>query len=839
MTAQYNSINIDYETAAVMVAEYNAAAAAEMYYDEQVKDILEKYGLAEVAAAGIYTSKHLDRKALTSLGDWSSPTENFYYRRIYSLVSTKIIPGLWDLSTLLLHYPHKALYWGSYLAKTCTEVKCLCQQFESIVTNSTLSFSDINFLELNPQIAAIIQLSKIGDVDWKSVLNGMTYVAQSFNKENLSNDLDSFYAMGTQLATSGFENLASDLMGNSDFNGNFLQKAASVCEIAQNAYDIYSEAEGDLANLLKNYWGENPTAADIFDFSNYDMASWITDYLATDSTSCYTQRYYIACVDKGTQLVCNYVPPTGRDEVTSGDHWTRFDTRDPSFSPNANQLESVLSNSETYAGWSRSLVASLNAQGTGNKYQMSQYLMNYTITSGGRQTKKAYAYVINVVKSWNFEEIAYEETFDSYSMDLPTFLNKMNGLLEEYNENEEGKHYQLLKDEKHYYEAVTEAKVKGCESALITLTCTDDVNLAAGSTQYKCSSCGKSLNSHSKECAMRTTLSSGDESLDLSELYSKQAQLESDIATAQSQLEDQLKEKSFLEEQIANYSNKGDATYQQLVNDLQTINGNISTLKSRISSLQRDLERVNAAIEEGSNDTTETDDYYRIPAIMEDARTAFRLTWQGEGWWSGYTYYRTATAPSVNGTITFQATLSIARKPSYFLGIKIHRAILKISWSLSVTYTTTQVMDNLVFDSDTPDDEKNRRINDKLSELARDYPNCTPSVEYIRVEDDDVEEDTEDVQHLLWSSDRLAIARQVEARLMNIYADIVSMKKMMHYQLGILDVVGGALPYVNDEQGKKQTLAERCRRRWLKNAADRHHSLGYNGKYDIEEEDNE
>ena len=33
LKAQYNSINIDYQTAAVMLAEYNAAAAAEMYYD--------------------------------------------------------------------------------------------------------------------------------------------------------------------------------------------------------------------------------------------------------------------------------------------------------------------------------------------------------------------------------------------------------------------------------------------------------------------------------------------------------------------------------------------------------------------------------------------------------------------------------------------------------------------------------------------------------------------------------------------------------------------------------------------------------------------------------------
>ena len=74
---------------------------------------------------------------------------------------------------------------------------------------------------------------------------------------------------------------------------------------------------------------------------------------------------------------------------------------------------------------------------------------------------------------------------------------------------------------------------------------------------------------------------------------------------------------------------------------------------------------------------------------------------------------------------------------------------------------------------------------------------------------------------------------------MNIYADLVSLKKMMHYKLTILDVLGDIAPYVNDEQGRKQTLAEKCRKRWLRNAAESHHSLHYNGKYEEEEDGRE
>lgn len=837
--AQYNSINIDYQTAAVMVTEYNAAAAAEKYYDEQVRDILDKYSLAEIAAAGIYTSKHLDREALTSLGEWGSPSENHYYRRIYSLVSAKIIPELWDLSGLLLHYPHKAIYWGSYLAKTCTEVKSLCQQFESVVTNGTLSFRDINFLELNPQFAAIVQLSKIGDTDWKAMLNGMTYVPDRFSKEILVNDMDSLYTAAVSLANSGYSSFIRDLLGGSEFNGTFLEKAAAVCEVAGNAYDIYEAADGDLGNLLRNYWGDNPSAAAIFDFSSYDMTAWVSDYLAAATNTFYTQRYYIACVDKGSQVVCDYYPPTDDSDILSGSDWMRFETTEAGFSPTSSQLESVLRNSESHAGWSRTLVSTLNSQSDGYHYNMTKGLLTNSINKGGMLSRKAYAYWIKVTKGWGLEDVVYEETFDSHTMDLPTFLRKMNGYLEEYNENETGRVYQLLHDDKHYYELADSVKVRGCESAIISLTCTDDIVLAEGSTQYKCNSCGKSLDSHSKECAMKTTVSMAEDRLDITELYSERDELESQLLYKQGQLDEMIAERDYLAEQVRNYPDKSSNVYQKLVKELSNQNASVTAKKDEIQDLSKRLDECKQAIREAENEPMEEDDYYRIPAIMRDAATAFRLTWQSEGWWSGYTYCRYATCPTVKGTITFSATLSLARKPQYFLGIKIHRAITKISWSLKVNYTDTRVAETLTFDSDMPEEEKVAQINDKLSELARDYPSCATSVQYIKPDDEAAKDDTEDVQHLLWSSDRLAIARQVEARLMAIYANIVSMRKMMRYKLDIVDVLGGALPFVNDEQGRKLTLAERCRKRWLRNAADQHHSLGYNGKYETGDEDKE
>ena len=48
--AQYVRVNYDKKTIAAMVGAYGAETVAEVYYNEQVKNILDKYSAAEVAA---------------------------------------------------------------------------------------------------------------------------------------------------------------------------------------------------------------------------------------------------------------------------------------------------------------------------------------------------------------------------------------------------------------------------------------------------------------------------------------------------------------------------------------------------------------------------------------------------------------------------------------------------------------------------------------------------------------------------------------------------------------------------------------------------------------------
>ena len=831
--AQYYSVNIDTKTVAAMAAAFNTEAATEMYYAEQLAKIRKSYQAAEVAAAGIFAGKYLDRKALTDLGLWTSSTENYYYRRIYSMVSAKIMPKIWKVAGMMIKEPQNALYWGSYLYKVCEETKSLCYQFESIVTNSSLSFKDIAFLEINQELAAILKLSELGNTDWKAILDNFSEIGTHFSKESLQEDLDNLYAMGVSLASAGAGNLMDSILGDSNFNGTILDKACSVIEIAENVNDLYNGIRTNAGTTILNFIGGEEGLANLFNLSDYNVTSWITDYALEGMGMYYTQRWYIYRVERGSVNLCDYYPPTDDNSILYGDHWYRINTRDPNYYPSSSERETALQNSENHAGWSRSRVQQLNNSNDGFTYNINYYSSAYILSkSKSGQYAKAYAYEIHVTKSWYNTEIKYEDVFDSYSMNLQAFKAGLNAQLADYNDNEDGYVYYLGHDSKKTYQATDAKKLQNCEVATISVTCHDGAKLGEGSTQYKCSSCGSSVSQHTKECAMATSVT--ESSVNTSELDSKIQECQSQISMLQAQIDVLEDENAELIKKIANASVEDAAIYRQQYNANKN---RISSLTSERNNWQSQLSQYQQAKQEAQDgEAVATDDYYRIPAIMQDCKTAYNLTWNGSGSWSGNTFVRTATMPNINGTISFKATVSIARKPKYFLGIKIHRAIVQIAWELTTDYSDTQVIAVLNLDPEMSDQEKADLVNQKLSEVAREFPDCEPSVEYAKSEPI-AEDDTEDTYHLLWSSDRLEIARDIDSRLTKIYADLVSLEKMMHYKHSILDFIKTALPYINDEQGRRHTLVEECRRRWLRNAANQMHSDSYNGKYDDDDEE--
>lgn len=701
-------------------------------------------------------------------------------------------------------------------------------QFESVVTNGTLSFRDVVFLEIAPQFAPLFKLSEGGGIDWKTFFDDLGNIGHNFTKENLQADIDNLYNLGVGLATAGADNFVDAIVGKSSFHDLLNGKISDIARVAGNVYDLYGQLEHSVGNTLLSMVGGPEGVANLFQIDNYNLTSWISDYQKEAAGQYYTQRWYIYRRDVGTETLCDYKPPTDDNSIIYGGEWTHFNTTDAGFYPNSAQTEQILGNSEWYAGWSRTKVQQMNQANDGYTYSINYYRSSYHINRGSKLIQKAYAYSIKVARSWNHEEVVYMDVFDSYKMDLNTFKAQLNARLSEFNDNEEGYVYVIGSDAKHYYQATDEAKLQGCESVIVSVTCQDGVTLGSGSTQYKCRGCGGSLNAHSKECAMQTTVS-GDDGLDLSSLDELENEYNAEAAALQSQIDALEAENADLVKQIAS------ATVEEAVSLRQQYNRNkdeINRLESDLSAVRKKQDELAQAKEEAAADNAvPTDDYYRIPALMQECKNAYSLTWQGDGWWSGYSYLREATAPNINGTITFKATLSIARKPKYFLGIKIHRAILQISWELTAEYSDTEVVDIIELDPGMSEAEKKKLVNDRLSEIANQYPSCEITTEYVKSEP--VEEDTStDTYHLLWASDRLEVARQVETRLTQIYAGLVSLEKMMNYRLSIIDVLKDIAPFVNDERGRRLTLVEECRRRWLRGAANSLHSVDYNGKYE-------
>ena len=707
LRAQYYSINIDLKTAAAMQAAYSAGAAGEAFYNEQLKSILEHYRGAETAAAGIFSSEYLKRRALTDLGIWESASENWYYRRIYNLVAARIMPKVWTVAGMMIRSPHNALYWGSYLMKVCDETKALCMQFESVVTNSTLTFGDVVFLQIKEEIAQVFRLSTLGGVDFKAVLDGFADIGGDLSKEDLKEDLDQLYRKGTAILTAGAGNLAESILQTSNFNDLFEGRIGAAIDIVENYQTLFENLKSDAGGTLYALMGGDAAVADLFDTSGYNISEWADDYARELMGQYYRQRWYI----KG---------PSGT---------------------------------------------------------------------------------------------VYEEVFDSYTMEMNAFMARMNAKLSSFNDNEEGNVYTLESDGKNYYQTTDTQRIHGVEAAAISVTCSGGATLSEGSTQYKCGTCGKTLSAHTKECAMRSSVTDG--SLDTSELESMKADAQGEIDALNSQILSLQQRNADLLRQISEASIEDAAVLRQEYNANKD---RIEELQAQLHAAQEKLKDIETALEDAySGDDVSTDDYHRIPAIMAELQASFGLVWQGEGSWSGYTFTRKATMSSLRGQVTFKAKLSIARKPKYFLGIKILRAIVRIDWELTAEYSDTHVAAVVKLDPSASDSEKAATVNAKIAEIARQYPNCTVTVEYMRSAP--IQEDTtDDKWHLLWSSDRLEIAREVESRLTKIYADLISLEKMMSYKYGVIEVLRDISPYVNADEGRKMSIVEECRKRWIRNA---------------------
>lgn len=817
--AAWVSINIDARTIAAMTAAYATEAATESMNDESVQKILDHYTSAEVATAGIFASKWLDRKALQNAGLFTNAEENFYYRRIYTMVSARIMPKIIDVATLMIKYPEKAMYWGPYLFRVCEQTKQLCMIFETVVANGKLTFQDIAFLAINDNLKDLFDLTKLGEVNWKNLFDKLSDFGSGITKEDLQEDLEGLMTAGGAIASAGGSMLNDAWINSSKVGDVFHMKPGEILELYNDFKEMYEDFSdpGNIKDLLmeKIISTDSIGVANLFTLDDYNITSYVSDYIKELQGQYYTQRWYIYSRDQGDDCVCQYEPPSDSWNIINDPQWYRVSTSDINYHYTSADYENSLRNSESYAGWSRSQCESLTNNGDKYHYSFNNYLYTSRIygSKSGKTKAFAYAHAIYVYRWWDETEEVYEELFDSQYDAVQAIQARFNAKLAEYNDNEEGKVYYIGKEEKHYYNAADEAKMKGCATVSFTMECHDNAKLGEGSFSWKENGDQRhALDENSKRYAMETTLSQMPET---PEADQKISELTPQVTNLTNEIKRLRNENNQLLAAIseASVEEAGDLRDQYRANQNQ-----ISSLQSELNAVQRELDQWLALKKEIADDyADERDGTYRIPAVMHELESAYHLQWTDAGSWVGYTYIRHANVPNLHGEVEFRADLSKERGESWFLFIRYHRAILAVHWTLTANFDSSEIVDYIEMDPTLDDAEKARQVNERLHQLQQEHPDCDIEANYAYSAPPDTGEDT-DAIHLLWVCDRLKIARDVDYRLSKIYSQLVLIEKFMRSRESLLDYLKRALGLTQLNGAGRTHFGRKSFKRWRRSA---------------------
>lgn len=845
----WHNVNIDRTTATAMTAAYEAEIAMETMAKGHLQNILNHYRSASVATAGILVSKKKDRDAMRNPGLFASE-ENYYYTRILDMVKNRIMPKFITVAALMVKQPNNAIYWGPYLLKTTTNVEQLCKQFELVCTNGRLSFKDVQFLLINDKLQAVFDLARMGgEVNWKELLDKLG----DFGKELSADDfVEDFKNFGGKLASIGQNTADSNWAEISKIGDIFHSKPKEIYNMFKSfkkQYDNYKNA-GNVKNILMSVikTADAEGVANLFKIDDYNVSGYISNYIKELQGEYYTQRWYICSRKSGKQVLVDYVPKPGKPTTPSADmgwfegweEWVEYsykeNGKDPAghlpsmkHSNYSESLSEMQSKTYQYSGWSLSRI---------NEYKNNNPTHNVDVAYTDYHEDRAIyrgkwgghnrlgigcfrARGMKITDSWVDEKILYEEIFDSQTMDLKTFKEKMKirlqGYQDETSDNDENTTYHLECDDPHYYTMADEKKMEGCSSVSFVANCKGGAKLGEGSFNWKENGKqGKHLNEASKGFAMEEA--PGAEEGEINTLLDKRKEYENQIASLKKQISDNDKRMRSLLQQKNQALFKGNKTQanalQKQYDELSDAN---AALKQQLNTTQNQLNQLNNGIDEYYKDQADNrDGKYRINDNMAELEGMYQIQWSDQGEWvdgnSQYIFIRHGYCHSVKSLVTYTAALSLAQKPKYLLGVRIHRAILSVDFKLTSEYAADNVVAVMQLDMKKSEKERAEEVNAKLKELTEDLPDCNISIKYNYAGSSE-EEDDADAIHLLWACDRLDVAREIDFQLVSIYNQLVLLEKVMDSRTTILDFLKHK---IFDAVGRasRGTIADYALSRW-------------------------
>ena len=840
VSAGWHNINVDFTTITAMGTAYGVEGAEEGNTATALDSIFQHYKSGSIAMAGIFVSKKNDRDAMRNPGLFASE-ENYYYKRIYSLVKDGIMPKFITVAAQFLKYPENALYWGPYLLKTTSNVENLCKEFELVATNGKLSFKDIKFLVISDDLKKLFDLAQLGNVDWKALLDKLGDFGKDLSKDDLKKDMKHF---GDVIASAGQQTVDANLEKASKIGNIFHSSTDSIWMMYDKFRETYKQVKNGakVKDLLMQVI-VTPDAAGVarlFKIDDYNLTGYITNYLKELKGQYYTQRWYIYTEDSGTKVICTYKPDSYEDRNdsrwnTAWNHYISPKDNEYCHSLTTAEKNEIKNKANSLSGWNQEKVNVYNQNNPGHTCSIT-YTLNhedrresYKHGWGSTHHKRHcfYSYSVKVVDSWYIKQEIYEETFDSQSMDKETFEAKLKARLKSYNDNLDpndenyGMVYKLGSDAPRFYTMADEKKLEGCNTVSFVANCSGGANLGEGSFNWKENSKSQkgSLTEQSKQFAMANNPDQSSDGGD-KELLQQKQQYTNEVNSLKKQISANDKKQQDLIDRIRAAKQ---ANNYPLANRLQkeydSLDATNAQLQNQLSVAQNNLNQTNQALTEYYNDMSDNlDGAYRIPSNMRELQAMYKLQWQDEGEWvngSGeYTFVRHADCPSAKANVTYTAVLKLARKPKYFLGIRIHRPILSVDFTLSGNSSAENVVEVMKLDMKKTEKERTEEVNKRLKELMEDMPDCSISIRYEYSNKVDTSDDESDNSiHLLWASDRLDIARDVEYQLTEIYSQLVFLEHVMQARQSLLDFLKHQILDVVTRRGRG-TIAEYCLQRW-------------------------
>lgn len=841
----WSSVNIDKVTAAAMSAAYETQALEEGNTASNINRILDHYHSAGLASAGIFQSMKKLRDARCNPGLFASE-ENYYYQRIFRLVKDGIMPKFITVAGKMLKQPDNAIHWGPYLLKTTTNVENLCKQFEVVVTNGRRSFKDIRFLVLNEDLQKIFDLTQLGEVDWKSLLGKLGEFGTGITQEEIAED---YKNLGSIIAQAGKAAYDSNLESASKIGRIFKAKPKEIANLYESFKDHYESFKdaSNIKELLFAVVGEgNEDAVDkLFQTSDYNLTGYISSYIKELQGQYYTQRWYIFKHDSGTEVKCEYDPSgyEGYGDVRWKEAWHVHasgkkresyakipcyktltpnednEVKDKLFQLTEWNAEKCQEYNQTHPGHQCTILYTRKHEDRKRHYEggllSHSYDERYCFNS----------YKVKVTDIWDIREVIYEETFDSQTMDKTTFIQKikarLNGLIDE-NEKFLADHptisIEMSSDSPRYYTMADEKKMEGCNSVSFIAQCDDGATFGEGSFNWKENgSQGNKLEwPKSKDFAMSNSPMADDGS---KPLLQKQKEFSDEVNALKSEIKgNDNKMRNLITRINQAKMNKNIPLVDKLQGEYDALSDENAHLKEQLREAEGKLSQADDALDEYYQDMSDNlDGPYRIPSNMASLASMYQIQWLDEGEWvqgsNAYVFVRHGYCADARTNITYTASLKLSRKPTYALGVRIHRAVLSVDFKLTSSSSSENVIEVMKLNMNQTEKLRAEEVNMRLKQWLEDLPNCSVTVKYHYASNQNDEDDDEDGIHLLFAADRLQVARYVEQELTKIFAQLVLIEKVMTQRECILDFLRRQIFDVVSRSGRNG-ITEYALRRW-------------------------